>query len=113
MLARNGEGPAAVVTAHEAQDSKTTTTTLPHASPPIVPQRTTADELSDFDWIKDKADIVLPEQPATAIYLNLRGDIVIRQERHDGEDDDLITVRPENVGALIRGLQKAVRSCRA
>jgi hypothetical protein len=108
MLARNGEGPAAVVTAREAQDSKTTTTTLPHASPPIQPQRTDDDEPSDFDWVKDKADIVLPEQPATAVYLNLRGDVVIRQARDYGEDDDLITVRPENIPALISGLQKAV-----
>src|ERR1700734_393352 len=108
MLARNGEGPAAaVMAAHEAQDSKTTT--LCHANPPIVLQRTTDDdEPSDFDWVKDKADIVLPEQPATAVYLNLRGDVVNRQARDYGEDDDLITVRPENIPALIRGLQKAV-----
>jgi len=60
----------------------------------------------DFDWVADKSDVVIPEQPATAVYINLQGAIVIRQQCLDGDDDPIIRIRPENVGTLIAALRR-------
>jgi hypothetical protein len=51
---------------------------------------------SDFDWHDDSA-VVLREQPATAIYPNRNGAIVIRQEHPWDEDSDTIVIlQPQN-----------------
>lgn len=54
-----------------------------------------------FDWLEN-ASVIVPEQAAIAVYLNPRGDYVIRQERSWCEDEDhVVCVRPENLMALI------------
>jgi hypothetical protein len=54
-----------------------------------------------FDWAHDDS-VVIREQPATAVYTNTSGDIVIRQANAQGDDDDaFIFLRPENVQALV------------
>ena len=50
--------------------------------PPPVPALKAATQSDgwDFDWSKNKDDIVVPGQPAIAVYFNPRGEVVIRQE---------------------------------
>jgi hypothetical protein len=64
----------------------------------------------DFDWITDKSDVVISEQPATAVYVNLQNAIVIRQESCNGDDDPIIRIRPHNIEALIERLRTVARS---
>jgi hypothetical protein len=59
------------------------------------------DDAEEFDWRGDDS-IVLREQPATAIYFNQRGCLVIRQERSwDQNDDIFITISPENAQTFL------------
>jgi hypothetical protein len=41
----------------------------------------------NFDWQSD--DVVVPTQPAIAVYLNVNGAVCIRQEGQFGTDDDV------------------------
>jgi hypothetical protein len=41
-----------------------------------------------FDWADVADDIVIPEQPETAVYTNPKGGVVIRQAGQFGTDDD-------------------------
>jgi hypothetical protein len=60
-----------------------------------------------FDWCESES-IVLREQPATAVYINQAGDIVIRQANTYGDDDDdFIFLRPENVPHLVAAIVDA------
>jgi hypothetical protein len=56
----------------------------------------------DFDWGNDE-DIVLREQQSIAIYRNMHGGLVIRQERRrwDEDEDTCIIIAPENIGTFI------------
>ena len=55
----------------------------------------------DFDWSRDDS-IVLNEQPATAVYENTAGDIVIRQARAwDREDDTICVIAKQNLQVVI------------
>ena len=63
----------------------------------------------DFDWYKDRDDLVIEEQPATAVYRNPRGSIVIRQKGDlDPETyetvDSWIVVEPHYAAALARAI---------
>lgn len=60
--------------------------------------------MSDFDW-SDQEDVVLPEQPATAVYVNPRGHIVIRQQ--DDHEDVWIIVQPQNARRLAAAILRA------
>jgi hypothetical protein len=56
---------------------------------------------NDFDWGNDE-DIVLREQQSIAIYRNMHGGLVIRQERGwDQEEDVCIIVTAENINTFI------------
>jgi hypothetical protein len=77
--------------------------TVPVAEPATHPSQP---DSSDFDWIADRSDIVIPEQPATAVYVNPAGAIVVRQQSLDGNDDQAITLRPENLPTLIAALRR-------
>lgn len=57
-------------------------------------------DTSDFDWC-DSSNIVIAEQPATAVHRNPAGDVVIRQRDICRDEDSCIFVRPENVQTLI------------
>lgn len=65
------------------------------AEPPAV------DDADDFQW--DDDSVVLHDQPATAIYFNKFGGLVIRQEARwpSDEDDPYVVIAPNNVAAFI------------
>lgn len=59
----------------------------------------------EFDpFSSDSEDLVIPHQPAIAVYENTAGAVVIRQHRDD--DDVVILVRPENVEVLVKRLRQ-------
>jgi hypothetical protein len=61
----------------------------------------------DFDWAHYRGDIVVPSQPAIAVYTNPDDAIVIRQEGQYGPDEDhWVYVHRQNLHALIRRLQE-------
>ncbi len=65
-----------------------------------------------FDWAGDT--VVLPEQPATAVYTNPHGAVVVRQEGGPYDEDCWIIIRPENALRLCRAiLAGSWRRCRA
>lgn len=77
-------------------------TELPLSNPALVadaatdPAVTEAQDNFEFDWYRTDDCIVLREQPATAIYVNNTGSLVIRQEKTwDRDEDTFIYVRPE------------------
>lgn len=55
----------------------------------------------DFDWAENDS-VILSAQPATAVYTNRYGDVVIRQ--HGDDEDAFIFVRPENAQALCQAI---------
>lgn len=61
-----------------------------------------------FDWGPSNPDIVIIEQPVTAIYTNPYGAVVIRQESRTGDNDDdpFVIFTRENLLALIHRLQE-------
>jgi hypothetical protein len=62
----------------------------------------------DFKW-QDKL-VVVPAQPAIAVYFNPCGDVVIRQQGPYGyHDDQWIYVQIKNLGPLIDQLQRIAR----
>jgi hypothetical protein len=95
------EGRALGTDCSELEDRRNTSPAAQPATHPLIEP-----EGVDFDWVADKSDVVIPEQPATAVYVNLQGEIVIRQQCLDGDDDPIIRLRPENVGALIAALRR-------
>jgi hypothetical protein len=61
-----------------------------------------------FDPVK--GDMVIPGQPAIAVYENIQGAIVIIQENSDPhEEDPVIRVRPEHVEKLIAKLRQVAK----
>ena len=66
-------------------------------------------EYDDFDWSEDVA-IILRSQPATAVYYNPAGHLVIRQERRwDEEYDPVVLISPENAVTFMEALAKRAR----
>jgi hypothetical protein len=63
----------------------------------------------DF-WTPDNEDLVVPEQPAIAIYQNSWGQVVIRQEGDWNDDEDeYIRIGPQSLPAVIGRLQAFLR----
>jgi hypothetical protein len=63
----------------------------------------------EFDWDTDDS-IVLREQPATAIYHNKHGVLVIRQKADwDAEQDTFAFITPENCNVFMDALAKVAR----
>lgn len=63
----------------------------------------------DFDWSDDDL-IILREQPATAIYHNKHGVLVIRQKADwDAEQDTFAFITPENCNVFMDALAKVAR----
>jgi hypothetical protein len=63
----------------------------------------------DFDWNADDS-IVLREQPATAIYHNRHGVLVIRQKADwDAEHDTFAFITPENAVVFMEAFAKVAR----
>ena len=68
-----------------------------------------AQDPDDFDWADDPA-IVLKRQPAVAVYVNRRDEVVIRQEADIGYDEDeFIFVGPDNAETLARAIVSAAK----
>jgi hypothetical protein len=60
----------------------------------------------EFDWTGD--NVVLLEQPATAVYFNRDGDLVIRQRATFQDDDPAIFITAGNID---RFLDKLCDAC--
>lgn len=64
----------------------------------------------DFDWIDSAEDVVVPEQAAIAVYLNPRGDVVIRQQaQYHPDEDTWIVVAPDRAQAVADAIVEAAR----
>ena len=57
--------------------------------------------------LQDDDVIVVPSQPAIAVYFNPRGDIVIRQESQYGDEDHWVYIVPANLMLVIDRLSQA------
>jgi hypothetical protein len=80
-----------------------TCSTLPALidAPPTEKPASAPEANSDFDW-NDPETVTLQEQPATAIYFNPVGVLVIRQRRAwDQDEDAFVYISPENVGVFL------------
>jgi hypothetical protein len=64
--------------------------------------------MTDYDWENSTDDLVFPAMAAVAVYLNADGDLVIRQQRDQYEDEDSVVIIPrDRVPALIRKISGA------
>lgn len=61
----------------------------------------------DFSWDDPDLDII-PEQPETAVYLNPRGQLVIRQRRETFGDDPFVFFDLDRVARLIELLKEVL-----
>ena len=61
---------------------------MPAVIPQPKPENAPADSpgAKDFNWNTNDASIILREQPATAVYFNKEGSLVIRQHRWPDDD---------------------------
>lgn len=57
-----------------------------------------------FDWY-DGSNVVVPSQAAIAVYTNVNGEIVIRQQDNDSTEDRIIVLNPGYVEEIIIALQ--------
>ena len=76
----------------------------PAQEPPTPRQEPMAKE--PVPWSADDPDLVIVEQPATRIYLNRFGSIVITQESCYSDDDPYVHGRPESLSLLIEALER-------
>ncbi len=59
--------------------------------------------MADFDWSNSTDELVFQSSASVAVYLNIDGDLVIRQQRDEYEDEDSVVIIPRtNVAVLIR-----------
>jgi hypothetical protein len=80
----------------DVTDKPTETATLRLVPPSAEPKQETK-----FDWLTDNS-VVLQEQPQTAVYFNLTGALVIRQQVSCGLDDDtFIFIAPQSIAEFI------------
>jgi hypothetical protein len=62
----------------------------------------------DFDWIDSAEDVVVPEQAAIAVYLNPKGDVVIRQAgQYHPDEDNWIVVAPDHAPRVAEAILEA------
>ena len=86
--------------------SPSNVTTGSSASEPPLGKPLPAATPEDFDWTGD--NVVLLEQPATAVYFNRDGDLVIRQRATFQDDDPAIFITVDNID---RFLDKLCDAC--
>ncbi len=61
---------------------------------------------AEWCWRANSPDVVIGSQPATAVYVNPFGAVVIRQESALGEDDPYVYIQPTFLPQLIAALQR-------
>lgn len=61
-----------------------------------------------FDWGPDNPDVVIPQQPATAVYENAFGQVVIRQKDNIGDGEIWVVFNRGDLPTLIGRLQEIV-----
>jgi hypothetical protein len=83
-------------------------TASPSISPPACPPPPgVVDEPEENHFLPESESLLLPSQPAIAVYTNRYDQIVIRQEREWNEDGDhFVFVCPQHLDALIVRLRK-------
>lgn len=85
------------------------TGTLPAEEKPLA-QAGPPEPERDFDWSPENPDIGWADQPATALYLNQWGQVVIRQQGEWNDDSDpVVRVSLHHVRSLIDRLQAIMR----
>ena len=62
----------------------------------------------DFSW-SDDALVVVKRVDAVAVYRNPQGDIVIRQERRGGEEDNIVIVPGQYAYTLVESIQRLLK----
>lgn len=65
----------------------------------------------DWNWTSEEAKeaLVVKQVRAIAIYTNVNGDIVLRQESHLGEEDTIICFPPSVADAVISAIHREVK----
>jgi hypothetical protein len=88
--------------------------TSPSISPPACPPPPGVVDKPKYDPFDPKeGDMVIPHQPAIAVFENTVGAIVIIQSSTDPhEEDPIIMVRPEHVEKLIARIRKVAAEAR-
>lgn len=68
--------------------------------------------MSDIKWYGEDKDpsIVIQSVAALAVYTNPSGDIVIRQEGPNGEDDSIIVFPKSHADAVMNAIQKELEA---
>jgi hypothetical protein len=62
-----------------------------------------------FDW-NDEDDLVIPSQLAVAVYVNPKGEIVIRQQSDPSRDEDTyVVIAKSYVPIVIAALQRHLK----
>ena len=67
----------------------------------------------NFDWYSDdgESSIVVRHQPATAVYTNPQGEVVIRQQDQYGDDDDFVYVTKDNALKVAQAILSLAGIC--
>jgi hypothetical protein len=67
-----------------------------------------AESKDDFSW-SDDAVVVVKRVDAIAVYRNPQGDIVIRQERRTGNEDNIVIVPGQYAYTLVESIQRLLK----
>ena len=67
-----------------------------------------AESNDEFSW-SDESLVVVKRVDAIAVYRNPSGDIVIRQERRGGNDDNIIIVPGQYAYTLVESVQRLLK----
>ena len=75
----------------------------------MVAALTSGSTPDEFDWATDNS-VVCQEQPATAVYRNRAGSIIIRQERSwDADEDSFVYISDRTVAlAVIAAIKRYI-----
>lgn len=101
-----GNSPPADISLASATDkAMTMIANLAKPAAPVVPE---------WDPFEPESEaLVVPPQPAIAVYPNQMGTVTIRQPSDEyGEEDELIVIRPEYVEKLVARLRKVAAEMR-
>lgn len=94
-------------TAEEAVDNAIAKRVVSLAPGQCPPPPGVVDEPEENHFLPESESLVLPAQPAVAVYTNRYDQIVIRQEAHGSYDEDhFVFICPHHVDALIVRLRK-------